>query len=80
MLAAAALASLPWRASPFLLLLPRLALADPARVLPWFSIVQEGFSLTAPLVFFYGHTGLNENPELFKKLVVSVPSSMVIHR
>lgn len=32
---------------------------------------QEGFSLTAPLVFYYGHTSLQENPELFKKLVVS---------
>ncbi|CAM9682875.1 unnamed protein product [Ectocarpus sp. 6 AP-2014] len=31
--------------------------------------VEEGFSLTAPLVLFYGHTSLQENPELFKKLV-----------
>lgn len=31
---------------------------------------QEGFSLTAPLVLFYGHTSLQENSELFKKLVV----------
>eukprot|EP00904_Undaria_pinnatifida_P010268 jgi/Undpi1/6371/HiC_scaffold_20.g08852.m1 len=30
---------------------------------------EEGFSLTAPLVFYYGHTSLQENPELYKKLV-----------
>lgn len=26
--------------------------------------------MTAPLVFFYGHTSLQENPELYKKLLV----------
>lgn len=31
--------------------------------------VEEGFSLTAPLAFFYGHTSLQENPELYKRLV-----------
>ncbi|CAN0151340.1 unnamed protein product, partial [Discosporangium mesarthrocarpum] len=31
--------------------------------------IEEGFSLTAPLVFFYGHTSLTENPELYKHLV-----------
>ena len=35
-------------------------------------VFQEGFSLTAPLVFYYGHTSLQENPELYKKLVVRV--------
>ncbi|CAN0459148.1 unnamed protein product, partial [Laminaria digitata] len=30
---------------------------------------EEGFSLTAPLVFYYGHTSLQENPDLYKKLV-----------
>lgn len=39
---------------------------------PHARALQEGFSLTAPLVFYYGHTSLQENPELFKKLVVSV--------
>lgn len=37
---------------------------------------QEGFSLTAPLVFFYGHTSLQENPELFKRLVVRRDSEL----
>lgn len=35
-----------------------------------FDRSQEGFSLTAPLVFYYGHTNLQENPELYKVLMV----------
>jgi polyribonucleotide 5'-hydroxyl-kinase len=31
--------------------------------------VEEGFSLAAPLAFFYGHTSQSENPELFRALV-----------
>jgi polyribonucleotide 5'-hydroxyl-kinase len=34
--------------------------------------VEQGFSLAAPLVFWYGHTAADETPDLYKQLVTKL--------